>query len=434
MPTTSLSALVDAIEDLEILAPGQLKEIPSLRTRFAQARDLARELINRDWLTPFQANQLLTGQGQNLVLGQYLLLERLGKGGMGRVYKARHRRLNRLVVLKLIRPDRASAHVGRRFCREIQAVAQLNHPNVVRAFDADEVDGNLLLVMEYIEGSIDLAELVTKSGPLPVEWACDFIAQAALGLQHAFERGLVHRDIKPSNLLLAGGGPTGAGTTIKILDLGLARVLDDADDDPVTRVGIVLGTPDYMAPEQGMDSRAVDIRADIYSLGCTMYFLLTGQVPFRSRSAVKKLLMHQRIEPPRPIETVRPEVSGELAAVLRKMMAKKPKDRYQEPRDVADALRQALNQSPAPLQQSKPAVPAGPQAAVETRSGGSTPVPSTPSVAAGEGAESLEKLPFDFTATMWERLRVRDRGRLVVLLTIAGALLLTAILVLVFGI
>ena len=185
---------------------------------FPAPRALAGELIRRGWLTPYQVNQLLQGRGRDLLLGSYVLLERLGEGGMGQVFKARNWKLGRVVALKLIRKERLdNPDAVRRFQREIRAAAQLDHPNIVRAFDADEVDGTHLLVMEYVEGT-DLAKLVKKDGPLPVDKACDYCRQAALGLQHAYERGLVHRDIKPHNLLLTPGG------VVKILDMGLARL------------------------------------------------------------------------------------------------------------------------------------------------------------------------------------------------------------------
>jgi eukaryotic-like serine/threonine-protein kinase len=339
-PARSLSPLIDAIKRHELLEPDQLKQLPDLQSQFGEPAKLLRMLIRRKWLTRYQADKLLAGRGAKLALGPYLLLERLGKGGMGRVYKALHRRMKRFVVLKLIRSDRASPVAWQRFRREIQAVAQLHHANVVKAFDAAEVGGKLLLVMEYIEGSMDLADLVDKMGPVPVEQACHFISQAAQGLQHAHERGLVHRDIKPSNLLVTGSGAT---ATIKLLDLGLARLEEEGDDGPVTRAGIVLGTPDFMAPEQALESHTVDIRADIYSLGCTMFFLLSGQVPFPADSSVKKLLMRQQMDPPQALESLCPDVPDTIAAVVRKMMARSPQDRYQEPREIAEGLREALD-------------------------------------------------------------------------------------------
>jgi serine/threonine-protein kinase len=220
MATISSSSLVDPLRQFQLLEPKQLEELKTLQTRFPEPKVLAKELLHRGWLTAYQANQLLMGRGQDLVLGQYILLERLGEGGMGQVFKARHRNLGRIAAIKLIRKERLdNADAVKRFQREVRAAAALNHPNIVRALDADQIGGTHLLVMEYIDGATDLAQLVKKNGPLPVAQACDYIRQTALGLQHAFERGLVHRDIKPANLLLASGGKT-----VKILDMGLARL------------------------------------------------------------------------------------------------------------------------------------------------------------------------------------------------------------------
>ena len=187
---------------------------------------------------------------------------------MGQVFKARHRTMGRIAAIKLIRKERLEhPQAVKRFQREVRLAAALAHPNIVRVYDADEIAGTHLMVMEYIAGAIDLAKLVKKQGPLPVPQACEYIRQAALGLQHAHERGLVHRDIKPANLLLTGG------QTVKVLDMGLARLNSpDGEDDQsstMTQDGAVMGTPDYIAPEQALESHTVDIRADLYSLGCT---------------------------------------------------------------------------------------------------------------------------------------------------------------------
>ncbi len=337
MAIASCIDLVESIQKYELLEEVARAELAGLHERSSAPKELARELLSRGWLTPYQANQLLLGRGQYLVLGQYVLLERLGRGGMGQVYKARQRSLNRTVAVKVIRRDQAATGQAlKRFYREIQAVAQLDHVNVVRAYDAAEVNGCLLLVMEYIAGAVDLAERVLRQGPLAVAQACDYIGQAAAGLQHACARGLVHRDIKPANLLLAGGG-----TRIKILDMGLA-LLQAGADRPMTGEGVVLGTPDFMAPEQARQAHQVDIRADIYSLGCTLYYLLTGQVPFPGGSMLQKLMKHQ-LETPRPVQALRPEVPAEVAAVLRTMMAREPKHRYQQPAEAAAALRGAAS-------------------------------------------------------------------------------------------
>lgn len=269
-------------------------------------------------------------------LGGYEILEPLGEGGMGRVFKARHGRLNRVVALKVIRPEQlANPNALRRFQREARAAARLAHPNVVQIYDAAEAEGTHFLVMEYVAGQ-DLAELVRTRGPLPVPLAGHYARQVSLALQHAHERGLVHRDIKPANLLLSADG-----TQVKILDMGVARLLQPDETDlpagELTQTGAVMGTPAYLAPEQARDARRVDIRGDIYSLGCTLYQLLSGQAPFRGESFAEVVLAHQLLEPP-PLDEVRPDVPPEVQAVLRKLMAKRPEDRYQTPADVAEAL------------------------------------------------------------------------------------------------
>jgi serine/threonine protein kinase len=283
-------------------------------------------------LTPYQINQLFQGKGHELVLGQYLILERLGEGGMGQVFKARQQRMNRPVALKVIRKDRlGSPETIRRFQREVLAAAQLSHPNVVTAYDADVVGNIHYFAMEFVEGT-DLSRLVREYGPLPVPHACNYILQAAQGLQHAHEKGMVHRDIKPSNLLLDRTG------TVKILDLGLARFFHDDTDDLSKRYSEgPIGTMDYMAPEQALDSHHADIRADIYSLGATFYFLLAGHGPYQEGTALQKMI-RQQLLPPRPIRDIRPDLPEGLAAVIGRMMAKDPAARYQTPAEAAEAL------------------------------------------------------------------------------------------------
>jgi serine/threonine protein kinase/WD40 repeat protein len=334
MLVESVPQLVEEIGRLDLLAPEQVRELPSLQAGFPDPRALARELLRREWLTAFQANRLLQGRGQELLLGSYVLLEQVGSGGMGEVFKARNRKLGRVAALKVIRRERLADDAAvRRFHREIRAAAQLTHPNIVLAYDADQVGGTHFFVMEFVEGQ-DLGRLIKQRGPLPVATACDCVRQAALGLQHAHERGLVHRDIKPHNLLLTRHG------VVKVLDLGLARLNATAEGEAsttVTHEGMVMGTPDYMAPEQAEESHAVDIRADLYSLGCTLYYLLSGQVPFPGGSLLQKLRRHQS-EEPMPIEYLRPDVPAAVAAVVRTLMAKRPEDRYQTPAELAAAL------------------------------------------------------------------------------------------------
>jgi tRNA A-37 threonylcarbamoyl transferase component Bud32 len=341
-----LEALVIPVEVLErrlrdsrLLDRRQLEELDRLRGCFPETWDLVKHALRQGWLTAFQAQRLLQGRVEELFFGPYLLLDKLGQGGMGQVFKARHQLLERTVALKLVPPDLLDdTQAVRRFHREIKAVSQLSHPNIVRALSADELRGCHFLVMEYVEG-VNLARLLSRSGPLRVADACDYVRQAALGLQHAHEHGLVHRDIKPANLMLKS-----SERLVKVLDLGLARWRRQQEETgsatTLTLEGAVIGTPDYMAPEQTLNAHTVDIRADVYSLGCTLYHLLTGQVPFPSKSMTHKLLKHQVAEA-RPVEELRPDVAPALAAVIRQMMAKKPAERHQTPAEAAAALAQA---------------------------------------------------------------------------------------------
>jgi serine/threonine protein kinase len=340
--TVSATSVLESIREHRLVEAAQLGELKALAASFPEARALAAELIRRGWLTPFQVNYLFHGRVRNLVLGSYVLLERLGEGGMGQVFKARHQKLGRVVALKLIRKDRLlQPDAVRRFRREVQAAAALSHPNIVHAFDADEIDGTHLLIMECVDGATDLARLVAQSGPLPVEKACEYIRQAALGLQHAHERGLVHRDIKPQNLLL-----TADGRTLKILDMGLARLVhpggDSEQSGTLTQSGTIVGTPDYIAPEQARDSHIADIRADLYSLGCTFYFLLSGQVPFPGGNVTEKLLKHY-MDTPTSLDQLVPGLPPAVVRLVQKLMARRPEDRFQTPAEVVAAIDQLAN-------------------------------------------------------------------------------------------
>ena len=267
---------------------------------------------------------------------QYTILRELGRGGMGVVYLAHNTMLDRLEVLKVLnkeRLDRGGAY--ERFRGEMRAAARLNHPNVVTAYTALQWGNLLVFAMEHIDGQ-DLARVVKSRGPVPIARACQFVHDAALGLQHAHERGMVHRDIKPANLMYT---RQGKGWTVKILDFGLAKATSEQPvDGSLTRDGQMLGTVDYIAPEQAVDAKRADVRADIYSLGCTLYHLLSGGPPFEGTSLASIVLAHQSKEP-RPLNLVRPEVPVELAAVVHKMMAKDPHRRYQAPEEVSKALR-----------------------------------------------------------------------------------------------
>jgi serine/threonine protein kinase len=267
------------------------------------------------------------------LLGEYELGERLGGGGMGVVYRARHRRLGKSVAIKLL-PIGAQQSADRvaRFLREMQAVGGLKHPHVVEAYDAGEQAGAVYLAMELVEG-LDLSELVKQRGPLPVDEACELARQAARGLQYLHERGLVHRDFKPSNLMRTPEG------VVKLLDLGLARWRPEAGGAAdLTGAGQAMGTPDYLAPEQAQDAAAADGRADLYGLGGTLFYLLTGRAPFAHHRGLYPKLEAHRSEPPPDVRTLRPEVPEVLANLVSRLLAKKPDDRPQTAAEVAVAL------------------------------------------------------------------------------------------------
>jgi serine/threonine-protein kinase len=350
-PLESAGQLVETLQRCGLLNRAQLDEINrDLQRRFPEPRALSSELLRRNWLTPFQVNQLLQGRGADLVLGAYLLLERLGEGGAGQVFKARHRKMDRIVALKLIRKELLTdAEVVGRFYREIQILSQLDHPNVVHAYDAGPAGATHFLAMEFVEGT-DLGKLVKQGGSLPVQQACEYIRQAAAGLQHAHERGLVHRDIKPHNLIMSLHNGL-----IKVADLGLARLPRAANSEWTSALtgvkgtgtltpenAVMMGTVDYLAPEQALDFHKADIRADIYSLGCTFYYLLTGQPPFAGATLAEKLVRHQQAEPP-SLDNFRKDLPAGLFSLVRKMLAKRPEDRFQTPGEIADDLAQYSN-------------------------------------------------------------------------------------------
>lgn len=333
------------------------------------ARSYARLLIKHGKLTKYQAAAVYQGKTKGLVLGNYLILEKLGEGGMGQVFKALHRRMERLVALKVLPASSVdSQEAVKRFRREVKAAARLNHPNVVTAHDADEADGIHFLVMEYVDGH-DLSSLVKSQGPLPLELAVECIRQAACGLAYAHELGVIHRDIKPGNLLLGQRG-TGLGTRasnsdsrfaspqsrapspeVKILDMGLARFSMAAEESRVsgelTQSGQIMGTVDYMSPEQAADTKNADARSDIYSLGCTLWTILTARPLFGGDTVMNKMMAHTQ----RPVPSLReqlaarqgidPAALARLAAldeVLHRMVAKRPEDRYQSMVEVIAAL------------------------------------------------------------------------------------------------
>jgi serine/threonine protein kinase len=299
----------------------------------ADPKKLAAQLVREGLMTSFQAQQFLLGKYKGFTLGGYRVFDRLGAGGTGTVYLAEHQIMKRRVALKVLpTPFAENTAILERFRREAQAAAALHHPNVVHVYDFRQEGALYFLVMEYIDGAT-LQQVLHRRGPLAISVACEYIRQAAVGLQHAHEQGLVHRDIKPANLLVDRTG------TVKILDLGLARY-DGGGESQVTEMfnnNAVLGTADYLAPEQAMSLHDVDGRADVYSLGATLYALLVGHPPFHTGTIGQKLMWHQTKEP-EPLGALRPEVPAALAEVVMRMLAKKPEQRFATAGEVAEAL------------------------------------------------------------------------------------------------
>lgn len=325
----SVEQLKSDLLKAELVEDSQLK---SLDSDADTVHDFADTLVERGLVTRFQASRLLAGEGHTLTLGRYVLLDTIGAGGMGQVFLARHRTMNREVALKVLPPKLTrDAQAIARFAREVEAAARLTHANIVRAHDASESDGVHYLVMEYVAGQ-DLSSLVKANGPLPIDEAVDFVIQTAHGLQYAHDQGVMHRDIKPANLLLSDEG------VVKILDMGLAR-FEQEGDASLTRTGVVMGTIDYMSPEQALDTRSADARADVYSLGCTLHYLLTGQPVFAGDTSMKKLLAHRES----PVPSLRercPQASEALDTVFQRMLAKQPDERLQTMQDVINLLQQ----------------------------------------------------------------------------------------------
>lgn len=303
-------------------------------------------LRTRGWVTDYQFNEVMRGRAAGLRVGKYLVLDKLGEGGFGHVYRARENEgMQRQVTLKILRPEFTSDRATlQRFMREMMVVGRFSFRHLVSAIDADHDRDTWYLVLEYVRG-YDLKHLVARRGPLPWLEALEYVRQVADGLTYIQRQGLIHRDIKPSNLLRE--DPTGV---IKILDLGLAKVEElfpgRAGQPGLTHTGLMIGTPEYMAPEQFEDASHLDIRADVYSLGCVLYFLLAGRPPFVGASPVEVLQGVLEMEPD-PIRLYRPDVPESVARLLRQMMAKRPEDRVPEPAVVSQTLRRLLAAPPA---------------------------------------------------------------------------------------
>jgi eukaryotic-like serine/threonine-protein kinase len=345
--TSDRDLFVQHLQQSGLLTSAQLQGIVDQRSRDASVVDLAHALVRAGTLTRFQARMLLSGRTDGFFLGPYRILELVGKGGMGRVYKALHQAMNRTVALKVLSPGLVRTPKARAlFVREVQTAARLNHPNIVLAYDANAVDGRHYLAMEFLTGAT-LGRIVYRRGPLPVGIACEVVRQAALGLQHAYAKGLVHRDIKPANIMVSvervatPEGGTERRLRATLLDFGLARLhrrrKGKTTDDAETRRNPITGTPDFMSPEQARDRDRVDIRSDLYSLGCTFYYMLTGQVPFPGGKVLDKLIRHHSELPPAP-DTLRPRITPAVTAIVLKLLAKDPADRFQTPQELADAV------------------------------------------------------------------------------------------------
>jgi serine/threonine protein kinase len=336
-----IGLFIETLIQTNLVGESELRALSARLSPDAQPPDVQRlgaELIRLGKLTPYQAAAIRQGKTKGLLIGNYIVLDKIASGGMGLVLKARHRQIERIVALKLLPPsfsrDRAAV---KRFRREAAAVAKFRHPNIVAAIDAGETHGLLFLVMEFVAGR-DLSRTVKEKGPLPVAKTIDCIIQAARGLQEAHDHGIIHRDIKPANLLLDSSG------MVKVLDLGLARVNQpqelvgaDGSELDLTISGSIVGTVDYMSPEQAFDPRMADGRSDIYSLGCTLHYLLTGKPPFGGQTFMERLLGHRE----RPIPSLREsrqDVTPALDATFQSLVAKSPDARPQTMSAVVSEL------------------------------------------------------------------------------------------------
>jgi serine/threonine protein kinase/CheY-like chemotaxis protein len=333
---------LEALEKSGLLSSQQVETLAESQAT-ADVTQLKRALVESGMLTWYQCESIAQKEGDRLLIGNYEVLDRLGAGGMGTVFKARHRRMKRIVALKVLAKELSSdPNFVHRFQREVETIARLSHPNVVMAYDADEAAIGHFLVMEFVEGK-DLATLVAKAETMEVPVAVHCILEAARGLAYAHRQGIVHRDIKPANLLLDVSG------NVKVADLGLARINtlasnnQETAESSLTKVGGIMGTADFMPPEQAMDAASADQRADVYSLGCTLYFVLTSKAPYAAPNLMATLIKH-RDAPVPSLRAIRAEIPEELDRCFARMVAKKPEDRYQSMEEVVASL-QAIQAS-----------------------------------------------------------------------------------------
>ena len=337
MRLTSVQEFLQVLQKSSLLSSKQMDEV--WKWPEDNPQEFADRLVEEGRLTEWQSQQVLAGKTSKdeYFRGKYKLLDQIGVGGMGAVYKAVQPAIGRTVALKVMNREILQQPIAvTRFLREIRSAAAVDHPNVVRAYDANCDGDTYFLVMEYVAGQ-DLKSWIRQNEKLPVGWSCECIRQAALGLEHAFEQGMVHRDIKPSNLLVTQSEHDGL-PLVKILDLGLARFASEtAEEGDLTRSGQVLGTPDYIAPEQARNTKTADIRADIFSLGCTLFEMLTGRLPFPGATVIEKLMARATEDAP-AVSSLRQEIPAGLDAVVAQMLARDPNFRYSTPAEVALAL------------------------------------------------------------------------------------------------
>jgi serine/threonine protein kinase len=392
MESAAPREILDFLLANQIVPQSFVQELGSDLSRFQSAAEVTQELVKCGGLTEFQEMRILGGEKENLVFGPYRLVKPLGEGGMGEVFKAWQPRLNRFVALKFVRKEFLDSQIKAesRFRREARAIAGLQHANIVVLHDADELNGIPFIAMEFIDG-VSLARLVQDCGPLGVHQACEYMRQSALGLQHAFECGFVHRDIKPSNIVVSRPVRKGSSVNVKkpslvtihdrnqmsesnvswsshhvkILDMGLARLNDSVAGGagmitPLTAAGAIIGTPQFMAPEQGSNPSKVDIRADLYSLGCTFYYILAGRSPFAAGNHVELMLKHQ-LDVPVPLGELRRGVPEAVTRIVERLLAKRPNERFQTPLELVTALTNFLStttvQADVPSQANNPTLP-----------------------------------------------------------------------------
>ena len=339
----TVAELLERVQSSKVVTADFTQTLDAFDLSTASVDEIGTALVNAEFLTDFQLDTLVQRPVEPLVLGDYVLQEKIGEGGMGAEYRAVHRRMKRDVAVKVLKSNGEHAEeMARRFAREIQVAARLSHPNIVAAYDAGEAHGLKYLVSEYIDGQ-NLAEIVREHGPLSLPDAVDVMAQAVEGLACAHKEGIVHRDIKPSNLLLDDEG------NAKLLDVGLARINTPEDTDngtDLTQTGLIMGTVDFMSPEQARNTRLADERSDIYSMGCTLHFLLTARPPYYGTTSIEKLLAHRDLPIPDLLD-LNECVPGALQDLLEGCMAKTPGNRYQNADELRDAIH-ALRQSPLP--------------------------------------------------------------------------------------